>query len=214
MINALISGKQKIDDGAQAPKGKRALNRAKLLRTGAELLSEQSYACTGVDHIIVKTGLTKGTFYHYFKSKEQFALEVVDLYADYFNQKLDTYLLNDSQPPLERLSAYVSDTIRTMKRDRFTRTCLVGNLSQELGGHDSALVDALKAAFAGWQQRVAICLDEAQARGDISEVADTHELAALFWMGWEGALMQARLFKRADPIQSFFEGYMKVVLNY
>ncbi|HEY7804533.1 MAG TPA: TetR/AcrR family transcriptional regulator, partial [Orrella sp.] len=147
MINALISGKHKIDDGAQAPKGKRALNRAKLLRTGAELLSEQSYACTGVDHIIVKTGLTKGTFYHYFKSKEQFVLEVVDLYADYFNQKLDAYLLNDSQPPLERLSAYVGDTIRTMKRDKFTRTCLIGNLSQELGGHDSALVDALKAAF-------------------------------------------------------------------
>lgn len=211
MINALISGKQSIGQEGDSPKGKRALNRAKLLRTGAELLSQQSYASTGVDHIIAQAGLTKGTFYHYFKSKEQFACEVVDLYADYFNQKLDAYLLNDAVPPLERLSAYVDDSIRAMRRDRFKRTCLIGNLSQELGGQASVLVTTLKTGLSGWEKRLAACLSQAQASGEVADTADVNELATIFWMGWQGALMQARLFRCADPIELFFKAYLKLV---
>jgi len=193
------------------PPTKRELNRAKLLRTGTELLSRQSYTATGVDHVIKEAGLTKGTFYHYFKSKELFALEVVQQYAGYFNDKLDTYLLNETDPPLERLAAYVHDSIKTLKRHDFVRACVVGNLSQELGASDSVLVKALQETFLGWERRVAACLDEARARGDISDTADVQALATLFWMGWEGALMQARLFKRPDPIRVFFDGYIKMV---
>jgi len=207
MDNAFLAKQPAID---RAP-SKRELNRAKLLRTGTELLSRQSYAATGVDHVIKQAGLTKGTFYHYFKSKELFALEVVQQYADYFNDKLDTYLLNETEPPLERLAAYVHDSIKTLKRHNFARACVVGNLSQELGAGDSVLVDALQGTFLGWEQRVAVCLDEARARGDIKDCADVDALATLFWMGWEGALMQARLFKRPDPIHAFFDGYIKMV---
>ena len=190
---------------------KREVNRDKLLRTGTELLSRQSYAATGVDLVIKEAGLTKGTFYHYFKGKEWFALEVVQQYAAYFNDKLDTYLLNEAEPPLERLAAYVHDSIKTLKRHDFVRACVVGNLSQELGAIDSVVVDALQETFLGWEQRVEACLEEARARGDIKATADVTALATLFWMGWEGALMQARLFKRPDPIRVFFDGYIKMV---
>jgi len=207
MENPITFSPQNTGDVVQSRKERRALNRTRLLRTGAEFLSQQSYAATGVDQIIAQAGLTKGTFYHYFVSKEQFALEVVDLYANYFNQRLDAYLLNDATDPLERLSGYVSDSIRSLERDNFKRSCLVGNLSQELGAQDSALVPALEAALAGWQRRVAACLRQAQARAEVASHLDAEELSAFFWMGWEGALLQAKLLKRAEPLSLFFKQF-------
>lgn len=191
------------------PVKRRDENRHKLLRTGADLLSRQSYAATGIDHVIRQAGLTKGTFYHYFKSKELFALEVVQLYAEHFNQKLDRYLVHSEAAPLDRLAAYVRDAVTAMDRDRYTRGCVVGNLTQELGANVPILASALELAFEGWQRRLAECLLLAHEQGDIKTNSDPAALAMLFWVGWEGALLRAKLMQKRKPLDVFFESYLK-----
>jgi TetR/AcrR family transcriptional repressor of nem operon len=192
-----------------SPVKRRDENRNRLLRTGADLLSRQSYAATGVDNVIQQAGLTKGTFYHYFKSKERFALEVVQLYAEHFDRKLDRYLIHSEAAPLNRLIAYVRDAVTAMDRDRYARGCLVGNLTQELGANVPLLASALELAFEGWQKRVADCLSLACERGDIKAASDPESLAMLFWAGWEGALLRAKLMQQRKPIDVFFESYLK-----
>ena len=60
-----------------------------LIRVGVELLTEKGFVSTGLDEVVKKAGVPKGSFYAYFESKEAFGLVLIDSYAQYFNSKLD-----------------------------------------------------------------------------------------------------------------------------
>jgi TetR/AcrR family transcriptional repressor of nem operon len=193
------------------PLGKKDNSRAKLLRAGTQLLCEQSFASMGIERVIGQAGMTKGSFYHFFKSKEAFALEVIEQYADFFNQKLDFYLLSSSKPPLDRLSAYVKDGIKGMERHEFRKGCLIGNMSQELGATMPLFGAALEKALTGWQIRVADCLNEAIKQEEVSSDINPDELSAFFWTGWEGSLIRSKLVGNAAPIKNFLANFLKLI---
>ena len=95
-----------------------------------------------------------------------------------------------------------------MRRHGFRRGCLVGNLGQERGGHTAAVRAALDLAWSGWEQRVATLFQLGQARGEISPHVEPAELAALFWTGWEGAILRAKLLHAPEPIQRFARHFL------
>ena len=68
--------------------------KAELIRSGLEQLTENGFASSGIDPILKKVGVPKGSFYHYFASKEAFGLAVIESYANYFAKKLDSCLLD------------------------------------------------------------------------------------------------------------------------
>lgn len=181
--------------------------RAALLRAGVEVLTEKGFSATGIDEILRRVGVPKGSFYHYFASKEAFGLALVDSYAAYFARKLDRWLLDESRPPLDRIADFVADARRGMARHEFRRGCLVGNLGQETGVLPEAFRDKLGAVFADWQARLAACLAVARERGEIRADADCERIAAFFWIGWEGAVMRAKLERDAGALQLFADGF-------
>ena len=63
--------------------------REALLCCGMEVLTEQGFAATGIDAVLKRVRVPKGSFYHYFDSKEAFVQEVLQRYAAYFARKLD-----------------------------------------------------------------------------------------------------------------------------
>ena len=77
--------------------------RRELIQAGLALLTEKGYSSVGIDQILRSVNVPKGSFYHYFKSKEAFGLVLIEAYADYFARKLDRFLLNADYPPLQRL---------------------------------------------------------------------------------------------------------------
>ncbi len=80
-----------------------------LLRAGLEVLTEKGFSATGIDEILGRAGVPKGSFYHYFASKEAFGLALIERYGEFFARKLDRHLGNRGLPPLERLQAFVDD---------------------------------------------------------------------------------------------------------
>lgn len=184
---------------------------SRLIRAGTEMLCEQSYASMGVDSVLLRAGLSKGSFYHFFPSKENFCLQVITHYADYFNQKLDRILSHTEVSPLERLSLYVQEGIEGVERFEFRRGCLIGNLSQELGASHQVFGSELENIFQGWQDRVARCLQQAVEAGELNASTDTQDLAEFFWMGWEGALIRVKVLKSTAPIKRFANQFFKIL---
>ena len=182
--------------------------RAELIRSGLEQLTESGFVGSGIDPILKKVGVPKGSFYHYFSSKEAFGLAVLVRYADYFAQKLDRYLLDESHPPLQRLANFVESASRGIERYEFKRGCLVGNLGQEADQLPESFGPKLIAIFGDWQERVVLCLRTAQATGDLAGSADAEMLADCFWVGWEGAVSRARLVQSAQPLSQYFNHFM------
>ena len=70
-----------------------------LLRAGLEVLTEKGFSATGIDEILGRVGVPKGSFYHYFASKEAFGLSLIERYGKFFARKLDRHLLNSDLPP-------------------------------------------------------------------------------------------------------------------
>ncbi|MFY0989508.1 TetR/AcrR family transcriptional regulator [Halomonas sp. C05BenzN] len=182
--------------------------RAALIRAGTEVLTEQGFTASGIDGILKRVGVPKGSFYYYFDSKEAFGRAVMEHYGAYFARKLDRHLLDTSLPPLARIEAFVADARAGMARHGFKRGCLVGNLGHEAAGLPESYREWLLATLESWRRRLARCLREAQAAGQLDAAADCDTLAEAFWIGWEGAVMRARLVGDAAPLDTFITTYM------
>jgi TetR/AcrR family transcriptional repressor of nem operon len=182
--------------------------KAELIRSGLEQLTENGFASSGIDKILKKVKVPKGSFYHYFTSKEAFGQAVIDNYAKYFANKLDTCLLDESYPALKRISNFVEDAKMGMIRHDFKRGCLVGNLGQEVDLLPKSYREQLVGILHSWQHRVAQCLTTAKTEGQLSATADCELLAEFFWIGWEGAVSRSKLVQSTQPLDSYFNCFI------
>ena len=174
-----------------------------LLRAGLEVLTEKGFSATGIEEILSRVGVPKGSFYHYFDSKEAFGLDLIERYGEFFARKLDRHFCNPALSPLSRLRAFVIDATDGMARYQFRRGCLIGNLGQEMGALPESFRTRLTETFDDWQARFSACLVEAQQAGELPANADSAQLAAFFWIGWEGAVLRAKLEQTAKPLELF-----------
>lgn len=181
--------------------------REKLIRAGVVVLTEKGFSGVGLEEILRAARVPKGSFYHYFDSKEQFGKALVDAYADYFARKLDRWFSDESASPLGRLHNFIEDAKAGMARFAYRRGCLVGNLGQEMGTLPEAFRDRLRDVFLDWQARTAQCLRAAQEAGEIPCERDCDQLAAFFWIGWEGAVLRAKLERSVQPLDIFAQAF-------
>ena len=182
-----------------------------LIRTGVAVLTEKGYSSVGVDEVLHLAQVPKGSFYHCFASKEAFGRVLIATYAAYFANKLDRWLLDPGTPPLQRLHNFISDAQKGMGRHGFRRGCLVGNLGQEMGALPESFRVQLEGVFLDWQARTAACLAEAQRAGEIAARHDCAALAQFFWIGWEGAVLRAKLDRSEAPLQVYAQGFFELL---
>jgi TetR/AcrR family transcriptional repressor of nem operon len=136
---------------------------------------------------------------------------VLEGYVAYFDEKFDRLMGDTGRPPLDRLRAYIAECRAGMARHQWRRGCLVGNLAQELGARNDDFRQRLEGVLLGWQVRVAALLREAVACGDLAAQVDADRLAQFFWIGWEGALMRAKLTRDASPLDCFVEKFFALL---
>lgn len=175
----------------------------RLIRSGLIHLTERGYSASGVDEILRHAGVPKGSFYHYFRTKEAFGLALIEAYHGYFVGMLEASLGNAALPPVARLRDFVRQAEAGMARHEFRRGCLIGNLGQEMGALPESFRARLIAVLQDWQDHTRRCLDAARAAGALPQDTDTAALAGVFWTGWEGAVLRAKLERGPGPLRAF-----------
>lgn len=184
-----------------------------LIRSGLELLTQNGFLTTGVDAIVKNANVPKGSFYYYFKSKEEYAQTVLNAYNSFFEHKLKKHLHESSCTPMVRLDNFINDACEGIKKYNFTRGCLVGNMMQESPGLPQSFIKLLQNILESWQALVAACLSDALSLGEISSNMNETQLSAIFWSGWEGAVMRAKLYCSTQPVCDFWS-YFKASVHY
>tara|TARA_Y100000766_G_C18869427_1_gene587464 strand:- start:71 stop:724 length:654 start_codon:yes stop_codon:yes gene_type:complete len=182
---------------------KNTATRDKLIDSGAELIAQQGYNATGINAVLKTCGVPKGSFYHYFSSKEDFGLAVIERFADDYDASLAALLEDPALPPLERLRRYFATGRAHMLDCDHTTGCLIGNLGQELSGQSDTFRDALNLVFQRWEKRFVACLSQAQADGTINAAIPPEALASFILSGWEGAILRAKTLKSLAPMEHF-----------
>jgi len=180
----------------------------RLLDAGMAMLLERGYSDLGIQAVLKATGTPKGSFYHHFSSKEEFALEAIDRYMVEVHAGLDACLGDASLPPLDRVRHFFEETEKKYRGDGYLG-CLLGGLGQELSGVSERFRKKVEACFLAIADRIAGCLKLAQDAGDLRADADPEELAQLLVNCWEGAALRCRLQRDARPLRAMLDFYFR-----
>ena len=176
-----------------------------LIQAGTEIIAQQGFSATGIDAILKAARVPKGSFYHYFKSKEEFGLAVIDAFAERLEQRLQTFLDDPEVSPLDRIRNFLENALARFQQTHCTKGCLIGNLGQELADVNERFRSRLEEVFALWKDRFADCLKEAQAKGQLSADLDPGQVAGFILASWEGAILRSKVMKSTQPMKDFID---------
>jgi TetR/AcrR family transcriptional repressor of nem operon len=183
-----------------------------LLDAGLALLLEHGYNDLGIQALLAATATPKGSFYHHFKDKEDFALQVIDEYMQHVHVALDVCLGDPSRPPLERVRRFFELTQQNYRKEGYMG-CLLGGLGQELSGVSEVFRLKIEGCFSEIASRIAVCLEQARTRGDIPAGSDASRMASLLVDCWEGAALRSRLRGNAAPLKAMLDFYFKAAVS-
>jgi TetR/AcrR family transcriptional repressor of nem operon len=184
-----------------------------LLEAGMELMHEKGYSNTGIQEVLIRVGVPKGSFYHYFESKEDFALKIIEHHDQKYRAKLERILKNAEVSPSARLKNFCEEGKRDLEERKCRKGCLIGNLSQEMADQSEILRTALSNVMARWRDYFTTCIAEGQRTGDLSQIGPPARVAELFLSGWEGAIMRAKSSKSLEPLEVFIDLMFNHVLQ-
>lgn len=172
------------------------------------MLLERGYHDLGIQAVLAATGTPKGSFYHHFKNKQDFALQVINQYMGLVHAGLDDCLGDKGRPPLDRVRRFFELTQASYRKEGYMG-CLLGGLGQELSGVSAVFRRKIEGCFSEIANRIAVCLEQARKRGDIPIDSDTRRMASLLVDCWEGAALRSRLRGSPAPLTAMLDFYFQ-----
>lgn len=167
--------------------------RDRLLDTASRLFHERGYTAVSVSDICTDAGLKKGSFYHFFPSKRDLVLAVIDRYAERYETLMRCTGPCSAREQLRRIFGVMHEGLARSKREAggCVRGCPVGNLALEMSDRDERVRGKLQSIFEAWTAAMERILAEGAARGELS-VRDPHAMAEVLLAHLQGAVMLAK----------------------
>jgi len=192
--------------------GRRSL-RDQILQAGLPVLFRSGYHGASVRDICAAAGAPQGSFTNHFRSKEAFAVEVLDQYFEYLKGLVTEALNDDTLTPRQRLKQYLDVITAKLERDRWTIGCLIGDFSLQVSSHSRLLRKRLDSIFQEWRTLFASCIAAAQSAGEVDSHFDATELAEFLLASWEGAILRMKVERSPAALERFKTIAFETVFN-
>ena len=139
--------------------------KTKLLNSAIKLVRSRGYGATSVDELCRDSGVTKGAFFHHFKSKEDLAVSATRHWTEVTNMVFASAPYHGFEDPLDQVIGYI-DFRATLLEGRALpeSTCLLGTMAQEIYDSNPAIRDACAAGIITHADDVAVMIGAAKAR--------------------------------------------------
>jgi TetR/AcrR family transcriptional repressor of nem operon len=190
--------------------------REKLLAAAQQLMLVKGYEATSVDEICGAAKLTKGSFFHYFESKEDLGKAVLDHYISSRYQMIQQAPFFKKSDPLQRAYGYVDFMIQMSRNAASENSCLLGNFAQELSDTHPVIRSQCAKHFTKWAEPFKKTLDRAKARYVPKAAFDTQGLAEHFIAVLEGSILLAKAKQDKSIIEKslrHFKQYLKTLFK-
>lgn len=185
------------------PTQKDTSTRDKLLEAGAQAIAAKSFNACGLAEILAAAGVPKGSFYHYFASKEDFGVALIDRACSEYAEFLEPMLGDANRTPLERLRTVFEQSREECLQVGAARQCLIPKLALETSQLSDPVHAAVKRAYQKWSALLAAVIREGQERGEIDRTHEAERLANVLVMMWEGATMRVQIDRSLQPVDDF-----------
>src|SRR3984885_6015059 len=174
-----------------------------LIDVGVALMHQNGYNATGLTEILKAADVPKGSFYHHFGSKEDFAAAALERYTTREAEHAAAVLIGSKMPPLKRLKQYFVDLVKFYGQNGAIPGCMMGRFSLEVAAANPQLRKQISATFAHWQHTLATVIQQAMAQEELPADTDPESLAGFLLNSWEGALLRSQADKSNAPLETF-----------
>jgi len=184
--------KQRIRD----PEG----TRQRLVEAGLSLMLRQGFNATSVDQVCAEAGLTKGSFFHHFASKEDLAGAVVDYFADYGTILYSAAWRDPATDPLDQIHALFNIMTEFTQRPDDACVCMIGMMAQETAAENPAMRDRCAGHLSNWSIMMKDRLTAAKERYPVRTDFDPEHVAWFLNSLWQGSMLIAKTLQNQTMI--------------
>lgn len=177
-------------------------------------MARQGFNSAGLAAILKEANVPKGSFYHFFSSKQEFGLTILDHFALGVERVFTSFLRDDTAPPLVRLRNCIESLTAKFESNNCSIGCFAANMGQELADVNEAFREKLQGVFCSWAGHFETCLREAQESGQISRQVSPESLALFFLSGFEGALLLSKVMKSPAPLKNFTAVFFEMLVQH
>lgn len=176
--------------------------RQHILDQGKAIITRKGFAGVGLNEILTAADVPKGSFYHYFKSKELFGEAMLADYVQQYRIEMDSLLDQTGKTAAQALMDYwASWMVETSDQCDGCR-CLVVKLSSEVADMSEPMRTALRDGTSRIIERLARTIEQGRADGSLAKVADPARMAQTLYQLWLGAALLTKLRREPSALQS------------
>ena len=166
--------------------------RQHIIDVAKSLMTHKGYTAVGLMEVLTTAGVPKGSFYHYFRSKEEFGQALLEEYFQEYIGRVDIVMAAQGTGA-ERLIGYLSYWAKTQAFDHPEEKCLVVKLGAEVCDLSEDMRSVLEAGTALIIQRITRCVEQGMADGSITSTQNAETLAESLYQLWLGASLLVKV---------------------
>jgi TetR/AcrR family transcriptional repressor of nem operon len=167
--------------------------RLQILDTARTIIAGRGFSAVGLNEILAAAGVPKGSFYHWFSSKDQFGEALLERHFEGYLQQVDATLGAAGRTAPERLLAFFGQWHASQSGADLQLRCLVVKLSAEVSDLSEPMRAALERGTGQLLARLQVCLADGMAAGELTACPDPREVAQHLYQQWLGATLLARI---------------------
>lgn len=175
--------------------------RQHLLDTGHRMMVVKGFTGVGLNEILQAASVPKGSFYHYFKSKEQYGQSLLEDYFRTYLANMDERFAVRGNTARERLMGYWQKWLDSYCEPCDEQKCLVVKLSAEVADLSESMRITLRDGSDQIIERIAGCIEQGQRDGSLPQ-GDAYRTATVLYQLWLGASLLSKLHRNSRSLEN------------
>lgn len=185
--------------------------RAHILATGQRIMAGKGFSAVGLNEILKDAGVPKGSFYHYFSSKDAFGADMLAHYFDEYLADIDRTLSQPGLTMAQRLMNYWHQWRESQSFSECQGKCLAVKLGAEVADLSDTMRLTLVAGTSGIIERLADALEAGIAEGSLTIDGKPHAVAESLYQLWVGASVMVKIVRNMGPFDTAISTTQKII---
>lgn len=176
--------------------------RDNIVTVGQRIMAGKGFSAVGLNEILATAGVPKGSFYHYFGSKDAFGEALLAKYFEDYLAEMDITLAQPGKTSAQRLVDYFEQWRANQSFEDCQGKCLAVKLGAEVADLSETMRLTLKQGTAGIVARLAEAIEQGLADGSIGAEGSAAQVAASLYQLWLGASIMVKIVRDASPFDA------------
>lgn len=175
-----------------------------IIEVATRLMHLRGFNHTSVDEVLKESGVGKGNFYYYFKSKEELGYAIIENNLKRFSDRVLSKAFENTHDPLTQIDDFLDIILDLHRQRNCLGGCPMGNMAMEMSDIHEGFRRRFQEIFENWRERVAEALLRARDSGRLTRNTDATRLAQFIIAGVEGGILLTKVKKDIKVLENCF----------